>query len=139
MKVVIDTNIWISYLLGSLLQGMDEKILSKEIKVVVSDEMLKEISEVSSRPKFKNIFTAKRIKELFSLLDSYAIVVSPSQKVNVCRDGKDNFLLEVALEGEANYLVTGDEDLLVINTFQSTKIIRPKEFEDMFNSQSIIV
>jgi putative PIN family toxin of toxin-antitoxin system len=135
MKVVIDTNIWISYLLGSLLQGMDEKILSKEIKAVVSDEMLKEISEVSSRPKFKNIFTAKRIKELFSLLDSYAIVVSPSQKVNVCRDGKDNFLLEVALEGEADYLVTGDEDLLVINTFQSTKIIRPKEFEDMFKSE----
>lgn len=135
MKVVIDTNIWISYLLGSLLQGMDEKILSKEIKVVVSDEMLKEISEVSSRPKFKNIFTAKRIKELFSLLDSYAVVVSPSQKVNVCRDGKDNFLLEVALEGEADYLVTGDEDLLVINTFQSTKIIRPKEFEDMFKSE----
>jgi len=135
MKVVIDTNIWISYLLGSLLQGMDEKILSKEIKVVVSDEMLKEISEVSSRPKFKNIFTAKRIKELFSLLDSYAIVVSPSQKVNVCRDGKDNFLLEVALEGEADYVVTGDEDLLVINTFQSTKIIRPKEFEDMFKSE----
>ncbi len=132
MKVVIDTNIWISYLLGSLLQGMDEKILSKEIKVVVSDEMLKEISEVSSRPKFKNIFTAKRIKELFSLLDSYAIVVSPSQKVNVCRDGKDNFLLEVALEGEADYLVTGDEDLLVLDQFNNTKIVKPKDFEGIF-------
>jgi len=126
MKVVIDTNIWISYLLGSLLQGMDEKILSKEIKVVVSNETLKEMSEVSSRPKFKNIFTAKRIKELFSLLDSYAIVVSPSQKVNVCRDGKDNFLLEVALEGEADYLVTGDEDLLVLDPFHNTKIVKPK-------------
>ena len=135
MKVVIDTNIWISYLLGGLLQRIDEKILSKEIKAVVSDESLKELSEVLSRPRFKNIFTAKRIKELFSLLDSYAIVVSPSQKVNVCRDGKDNFLLEVALEGEADYVVTGDEDLLVINTFQSTKIIRPKEFEDMFKSE----
>ncbi len=132
MKVVIDTNIWISYLLGSLLQGMDEKILSKEIKVVVSDEMLKEISEVSSRPKFKNIFTAKRIKELFSLLDSYAIVVSPSQKVNVCRDGKDNFLLEVALEGEADYLVTGDEDLLVLDQFNNTKIVKHKDFEGIF-------
>ena len=132
MKVVIDTNIWISYLLGSLLQGMDEKILSKEIKVVVSDEMLKEISELSSRPKFKNIFTAKRIKELFSLLDSYAIVVSPSQKVNVCRDGKDNFLLEVALEGEADYLVTGDEDLLVLDPFHNTKIVKPKDFEGIF-------
>jgi len=132
MKVVIDTNIWISYLLGSLLQGMDEKILSKEIKVVVSDEMLKEISEVSSRPKFKNIFTAKRIKELFSLLDSYAVVVSPSQKVNVCRDGKDNFLLEVAIEGEADYLVTGDEDLLVLDPFHNTKIVKPKDFEGIF-------
>jgi putative PIN family toxin of toxin-antitoxin system len=132
MKVVIDTNIWISYLLGSLLQGIDEKILSKEIKVVVSDEMLKEISEVSSRPKFKNIFTAKRMKELFSLLDSYAIVVSPSQKVNVCRDGKDNFLLEVALEGEADYLVTGDEDLLVLDPFHNTKIVKPKDFEGIF-------
>jgi len=132
MKVVIDTNIWISYLLGSLLQGMDEKILSKEIKVVVSEEMLKQLSEVASRPKFKNIFTAKRIKELFSLLDSYAIVVSPSQKVNVCRDGKDNFLLEVALEGEADYLVTGDEDLLVLDPFHNTKIVKPKDFEGIF-------
>ncbi|MEK7838409.1 MAG: putative toxin-antitoxin system toxin component, PIN family, partial [candidate division NC10 bacterium] len=117
MKVVIDTNIWISYLLGSLLQNLDEKILSKEIKVVVSEEMLKELSEVASRPKFKNIFTSQRMKELLSLLDSYAIVVSPSQKVNACRDAKDNFLLEVAIEGKADYLVTGDEDLLVMKTF----------------------
>jgi len=135
MKVVIDTNIWISYLLGSLLQDLDEKLLSKEIKVVVSDEMLKELAEVSNRQKFKNIFTSQRMKELFSLLDNYAIVVSPSQKVNACRDEKDNFLLEMALEGRADYLITGDEDLLVLNTFQSTKIIRPKEFEDMFKSE----
>jgi putative PIN family toxin of toxin-antitoxin system len=131
MKVVIDTNIWISYLLGGLLQRIDEKILSKEIKAVVSDETLKELSEVLSRPRFKNIFTAERIKELFSLLDSYAIVVSPSQKVSACRDEKDNFLLEVALEGKADYLIRGDEDLLVLNVFHNTKIVRPKDFEEM--------
>ena len=131
MKVVIDTNIWISYLLGSLLQDLDEKILSKDIKVVVSEYMLKELTEVSNRPKFKNIFSAHRMKELFSLLDSYAIVVSPTQKVNACRDKKDNFLLEVALEGEADYLITGDEDLLVLNPFHGIKIIRPKDFEEI--------
>jgi len=131
MKVVIDTNIWISYLLGGLLQRIDEKIISKKVKVVVSDEMLKELSEVLSRPRFKNIFTVERIKELFSLFDSYAIVVSPSQKVSVCRDEKDNFLLEVALEGEADYLITGDEDLLVLNPFHNTKIVRPKDFEEI--------
>jgi len=113
------------------LQRIDEKILSKEIKAVVSDEMLKELSEVLSRPRFRNIFTAERIKELFSLLDSYAIVVSPSQKVSACRDEKDNFLLEVALEGKADYLITGDEDLLVLNPFHNTKIVRAKDFEEI--------
>ncbi|MBI5049207.1 MAG: putative toxin-antitoxin system toxin component, PIN family [Deltaproteobacteria bacterium] len=43
MKIVIDTNIWISYLLGSLLQDIDKKLILKEIKVVVSDGMLKEL------------------------------------------------------------------------------------------------
>ena len=56
MKVVIDTNIWISYLLGGLLQSIDEKILTNEIKIVVSDAMLKELSEVSSRPKIRKYF-----------------------------------------------------------------------------------
>jgi putative PIN family toxin of toxin-antitoxin system len=118
-------------LIGTLLQDIDEKILSKEIKIVVSDEMLKELSEVSRRPKFKNIFTVKRIKELFSLLDNYATVVLPSRKVNVCRDVKDNFLLEIALEGKADYLVTGDEDILMLVSFHNTKIINPKDFEEI--------
>jgi len=131
MKVVIDTNIWVSYLLGGLLRRIDEKILSKELKALVSDEMLKELSEVLNRPRFRKIFTTERIKELFSLLDSYAIVVSPSQKVSICRDEKDNFLLEVALEGQADYLITGDEDLLSLNSFHKTKIVRPKDFEEV--------
>ncbi|MBI4689143.1 MAG: putative toxin-antitoxin system toxin component, PIN family [Nitrospirae bacterium] len=132
MKVVIDTNIWISYLLGSLLQDIDEKILKNEIKIVVSDEMLKELSEVSSRSKFENIFTTNQVKELFALLDSYAIVVTPSQKIDMCRDKKDNFLLEVALEGKAAYLVTGDGDLLALNRFKNTKIVSPKDFEEIW-------
>lgn len=93
MKVVIDTNIWISYLLGGLLNELDEWILSRKVKVVVSKEMLKELSEVISRPKFKSLFTAGRVKELFAVLDNYAVVVSPKQRVDICRDPKDNFLV----------------------------------------------
>ena len=131
MRVVIDTNIWISYLIGGLLQGLDEKILSNEVKVVVSEELLKELIEVSKRPKFNKIFTVKRMKELLSLLDNYAIVVYPSEKVNICRDVKDNFLLDVGLEGKVDYLITGDEDLLALNPFRKIKIVRPKEFEEI--------
>jgi len=131
MKVVIDTNIWISYLLGGLLTELDEWIPSKRIEIVTSNKMLKEFSEVINRPKFKEVFTSKRVKELLALLDNYAIVVSPTQRLNVCRDAKDNFLLEVALEGKVDYLVTGDEDLLVLNPFHNIHIIQPKDFKEI--------
>jgi uncharacterized protein len=68
MKIAVDTNIWISYLLGGLLQDIDKKIVLKEIKVVVSDEMLKELSEVSGRPKFKTILLPKESKNSFRFL-----------------------------------------------------------------------
>jgi len=113
---------------GGLLNELDEWILSGKVKVVVSEQMLKELSEVISRPKFKPLFTAERVKELFALLDSYAVVVSPMQRVDICRDPKDNFLLEVALEGQVDYLVTGDDDLLVLDPFRDTRILRPADF-----------
>lgn len=131
MKVVIDTNIWISYLLGGLLRELDEWIISGKVKLVVSEGMLKEFSEVVNRAKFKPSFTKKRVKELFALLDNYAVVVSPTEKVDLCRDPKDNFLLEVALEGQVDYLVTGDDDLLELDPFHNIRIIRPADFREV--------
>jgi putative PIN family toxin of toxin-antitoxin system len=136
MKVVIDTNIWISYLLGGLLNELDEWILSRKLKVAVSEEMLKELSDVISRRKFRSLFTDERVKELFALLDNYAVVVSPKQRVDICRDPKDNFLLEVALEGQVSYLVTGDDDLLVLDPFRNIRILRPADFRVVLLSGS---
>lgn len=96
----------------------------------MSNEMLEELAEVLSRPKFKEIISYKQIKELFSLIDGYAVIVSPQQKIDICRDKKDNFLLEVALEAKAEYLVTGDNDLLVLNNFRGINILKPKDFEE---------
>lgn len=92
--------------------------------------MLEELAEVLSRPKFKEIISYKQMKELFSLIDGYAVIVSPQQKIDICRDKKDNFLLEVALEAKAEYLVTGDNDLLVLNNFRGINILKPKDFEE---------
>ena len=131
MKVVIDTNIWISYLLGNLLNEIDELIISKKLKIIISEEMLKELSEVLQRPKFKSIFTYEKIKELFALLENYAMVVYPSKKVSACRDPKDNFLLEAAIAGGAEYIITGDNDLLVLDPFNDIKILNPKDFKDL--------
>jgi uncharacterized protein len=52
----------------------------------------------------------------------------PGENVDVCRDKKDNYLLEVALEGEADYLITGDEDILVLGSFHNTKNSKTQRF-----------
>ena len=57
-----------------------------------------------------------------------AEIVQPTQKVEDCRDPKDNFILECALEAQPDYIVTGDSDLLVLHPYKGIKIITPTKF-----------
>ena len=129
MKVVIDTNIWISFLLGKTLTALADHIVQGKIRIVLSYDLLAEFIQVVSRPKFKNIFDKGKTEELLTLLESFSIIVTPTQRVDDCRDKKDNIVLEAALAGGAKYIITGDEDLLVLNPYQGVSIIRPKDFE----------
>lgn len=74
-------------------------------------------------------------KELIiNKLQAGAIKIIPSRKVNICRDKKDNQVLDLCVVGKADYLVTGDKDLLVLKKFKKTKIVSPREFiESVFN------
>ena len=65
-----------------------------------------------------------------------ALLVSPSEKIELCRDPKDDFLLEIASAGDADYLVTGDEDLLVLGAIRRTRIIRLAEFRALLTEGS---
>ena len=121
MRVVIDTNIWISFLIGKVLYGLEE-LLSKEIQVIISDEQLEEIISVLKRPKFKKYFTDKDIKELLFLIQKVSEMVIIEHKITNCRDEKDNFILETALKGKADIIITGDKDLLDLNPYKGIKI-----------------
>ena len=131
MKAVIDTNIWISFLIGKLLAGLDNYILDGLLEVIISDEQLEEIATVLRRPKFRRHFSTDDIEELLSLLYKSARIVEIHHTIKDCRDEKDNFLLETAIRGRADYLVTGDKDLLVLNPYRGKKIIGFKEFENI--------
>ena len=61
-------------------------------------------------------------------MDQYGSIIKVKSKVNLCRDTKDNFWLELAKDSKANYLVTGDKDLLIIEEFGKTKILTLKDF-----------
>lgn len=67
IRIVIDTNIWISFLIGQTLGDLTEKIIKRRVKILFSDELLAELLEVLHRPKFKKYFTAEAVQEpLFS-------------------------------------------------------------------------
>ncbi len=131
MKAVIDTNIWISFLIGKLLAGLNDYILAGPLEVVISDEQLDEITTVLRRPKFRKHFSTDDIEEFLSLIYKTAVIVEVHHTIKDCRDEKDNFILETALRGKADYIVTGDKDLLVLNPFRGKKIIGFREFEDI--------
>lgn len=111
-KVVIDTNIWISFLIGKKLNSLKSLISNKNIQIIVSDELIEEIEDVTNRPKLKKYFPHKKVRDFISLLR----IISSQHSIEViepiCRDPKDDFLLALSKETKADFLVTGDDDLL---------------------------
>ncbi len=129
-EVVVDTNIFVSGLLtpGGLPRSLLEKIVSGEIGLVTSPRLLFEILSVFSRPKFKVLIPESKISGLISLIHESARIIKPSENIIVCRDPKDNAVLECALAGRVSAVVTGDDDLLVLNPFRGIPILTPKNF-----------
>jgi len=130
-RVVIDTNIWISFLIGGSFRDLEDVLLQKEIIVLYSKELLGEILEVIERPKLAGYFghgSKKIIKDIFNDLGEEIIVTS---FVDDCRDPKDNFVLSLCKDGNADFLLTSDKDLLVIKRFFDTYIITYKKLKEL--------
>ena len=84
---------------------------------------MEEFLAVINRPKFKRYFDKSDAAELIDLFDVYGEIFEVKSHVDLCRDRKDNFILALAKDSQADYLVTGDKDLLALKTFGSTKIV----------------
>ncbi len=129
VKVIFDTNVWISFLIGKRLSFIKNYISSRHITIITTEQILKEIKEVTSRERLKKYFPPESVKELIQLLDTIAekVEIEPTHFTN--RDPKDNFLLDLIDFSKADYLVTGDKDLLVHNPFKTAIILTPANFE----------
>jgi putative PIN family toxin of toxin-antitoxin system len=127
-RIVVDTNILISYLIGNSFIRLDKYIQSGQVKLIFSEELLNEFLEVTSRPKLRKYFSEKDIFSLLDHIQNNADFIDVTSKVAVCRDQKDKFLLALCADGKADYLITGDEDLLVIKKFRKTTVITFAEF-----------
>ena len=129
IKVIIDTNLFISFLIGKKLQGLKELLIDFRIELIFAEQNIQELKMVSQRPKFKKYFKAGDLDDLIDLIRTIGIVIEINNIPAVCRDPKDNYLLELARKSKANYLLTGDIDLLEIGSYKGTKIITVKAFD----------
>ena len=107
LKVVIDTNLFISYLIGGKLTEMDTLFLgSKKLRMLSCAQQLQEVRLVGRREKFRKYFSEKNLETLLENIDAIAELVEITSDVNICRDAKDNYLLALSKDGEADYLVS---------------------------------
>ncbi|BAY04125.1 hypothetical protein NIES19_33860 [Anabaena cylindrica PCC 7122] len=127
VKIIIDTNLWISFLIGKELKDLKKLLVAEKILVVISEQILEEITLVTQRPKLQKYFPSNKVDELIQLLRTIGVFINITSEVFICRDAKDNYLLALAKDSDANFLVTGDEDLLVITKFENTEIVTYKE------------
>mgnify|MGYP001271622487 FL=1 len=127
-RVIIDTNLWISFLISHNYTELDEILIKRECVLIFGDELLEEFLTVIKRPKFKNFFSLEDTINLIETIQDYAEFIEVTTQVNVCRDNKDNFLLSLAKDSNADFLLTGDRDLLVLKKIGSTRIITITDF-----------
>ncbi len=127
-RIIIDTNLWISFLITKDFTKLDEIIFSRNGILVFSQELLDEFLAVARRPKFRRFFSPSDIEEILETIDEYADFVKVQTKIEVCRDPKDNFLLSLSIDGNADFLLTGDKDLLELSKFGETTIVTISDF-----------
>lgn len=127
-RVIIDTNLWISFLITKDHSKLDKILSDKLAMLVYSQELIDEFIVVALRPKFKRYFSPPDLQALLLSMSDRAIFIEVSSTVKVCRDEKDNFLLALAKDAKASHLLTGDKDLLVLKNFGKTKILTITEY-----------
>lgn len=128
VRIIIDTNLWISFLVTKDFAKLDEIIFSQHGILIFSQELLDEFLEVARRPKFRRFFSSADIEELLETIDEFAVFIKVQTTIEICRDPKDNFLLSLAIDGKADFLLTGDNDLLDLTKFGNTSIINISNF-----------
>ena len=132
MKVILDCNIWISFLIGHQASLMQRILTDFRIDVLTCQELLNEIQEVSERPKIRSHVSDEELEEFYLIIYAFGktVKITTNSEATI-RDPKDLYLLSLAESTEADYIVSGDADLLELEQRKMTKMISLAEFKTM--------
>jgi len=133
-RVVLDTNIWVSYIIGGQLDEIAHLILDNNIQVYSCRELEEELKDVLKRDKFKSLLQFEP-GVYVDFIRNLTLPVSINRIFNECPDEKDNYLFDLAIQSESAYLITGDKLLLRLN-IKKLQIISLKAFKEGLKSNS---
>lgn len=132
MRVVIDPNLLVSYLLthrGPIAQIIDTHLAQEDFTLLGCVQLLEELDRVLQYSKFQRYFDDKTRLRFVALIASLSELVDfPDQVPRLVRDPKDDYLIACALAGKADFLVSGDKDVLEIIAVETVKIVTAKQF-----------
>lgn len=128
--IVVDTNVFISFIISGkeprkTVVDLLEYIFEHSV-LLFSKETLEELENTITKSKFEKYFSKDDAEKFMTSIKFLSTLVLIKEKVNESRDSGDNKILDVAINGNADFIITGDEDLLVLNELRGIKILSPK-------------
>lgn len=132
MKAVFDTNVLIAaFLTEGLCSGLMIRARKRAFSLVLCDDIISEFEGIL-RKKIK--ITSNDVSEISAIVSEAAseIIHDLSPVPNICRDPNDNMIIACAVDAQAGYIVTGDEDLLILKKYKGVIILNPRNFEALF-------
>jgi len=128
-KIIIDTNLWISLLIGKKLSELRSLCNDETIVVYFCAELKTEFIRIASSEKIRKYATEERIVDTLELMVNSCIEIFVTSIAYSClRDVNDLYLLSLADSVQADYILTGDKDLLTLQSHNHTKIVTYNEF-----------
>jgi len=128
-RIVIDTNVYLSHVLN--LYSVPSRAILRAMnsaEILISSAIAAEIVEVVNRPKFDRYVRPAIRQATLSKILSIATLVEPSLSVRACRDPRDDKFLELAVDGRADLILSGDRDLLVLSPFRGISVVTPTQY-----------
>ena len=138
MRIVIDSNIFISsFFWGGKPREIFERVVNGFDELYITDEIINEIQRVMNSNKFT--VNSNDIKDYIYIIEKYSKkIVSRDNKKSISRDIDDDKILQCGIDGNVDYIITGDNDLLVLKEYKKIIIIKPKEYLEMVQKNATI-
>lgn len=134
-KVIIDTNVWISFLIGHQVRLVCRILTDPHFDVYVCQQLIDELCDVARREKIAKYITHEDLNDLLTIIHAccYQAEITAETSSDSIRDPKDIYLLSLAETIKADYIISGDTDLTVLLKYKQTCIVKLADFKQMMN------